>query len=83
MGKKLRSAEKGGNFDPRVDRDVVSSAKESERNGGRQGLQGVQELEGNIPIKEMRTTDYAEKVIYMGDKKVKKAIEMGIEKRLD
>ena len=36
--KKLRSAKKGGNFDPRVERDVVSSVEESERSGGRQGV---------------------------------------------
>ena len=40
-------------------------------------------MEGNDPIKEMRMTDYAEKVVYVGDRKVKKVIEMGIERRAD
>ena len=52
--KKLRFAEKGGNFEQRVERDVVLKVEESESNDGRQGLQGVQELEGNVPIKAMR-----------------------------
>ena len=33
-------------------------------------------------IKEMRMTCFSEKAVYGGDKKVKMAIEMGIERRL-
>ena len=43
-------------------------------------MQGAQELEGNVLTKETRMTNYAEKVVYAGDKTTKKAIEMGIER---
>ena len=61
---------------------MVSSTEEREEWWETRVVRGA-ELEGDVPIKEMRMTDYAEKTVYGGDKKVKKAIEMGIERRLD
>ena len=42
----------------------------------------MQELDGDVSIKEMRIIDFTEKAVYGGDRKVKMDIDMGVERRV-